>query len=95
MKTNQSAKIDFQKRVSVHYQELWNFPEIGFGKLHSAGGAQGMRFPRVLDGNVPRFSITEFVLDLVTEMPRAHHQTANSLVSKLPNQQFKERSIPY
>jgi hypothetical protein len=95
METNQVAKIDFHKRVSVHYQEVWTFSEIGFGKLDSTASAQGMRLTRVLDGNVPGFSITEFVLDLVTEMPRAHHQTANSLVSQLPDQKLKERSVSY
>jgi hypothetical protein len=95
MKTNQLTEFEFQKRVAIHDYKFGSIAKVGSCQLDRAASPQGAQFLRVLNRNVPRSAVTECFFDLVAEITGAHNQTADSLATELPDQQFKERAVSH
>jgi len=79
MKTDELGKVDFQKRVAIHYQEIGILLDMAPCQLQRSCRSQRMRLRGILNRDVPFPPIAEFFFNLVGKMTRAHHDAANTL----------------
>src|SRR6266702_1367550 len=86
-------EVNFHERIAVHHQEVCGILEKRCGEFHRAGSTHGMRLFGILNAYTPCTAIAESVLDFVGEIASTKHQTTNSLVTQLPNKQFKKRPV--
>src|SRR5439155_10428517 len=93
LELNQLAEIHLKKRIPVHNQEFRRVLQVLLCEHYGARCTQRLMLSGVLDRHVPRAAVAEFVFDLVRQIAGTHHQPANTLMSKLSNQQFQKRLV--